>query len=128
MRKTFIQCGILGWGMEILWTGLDSFRRRDFKLTGHSSLWMFPIYGCAAVIAPLSVKLSSFPFFYRGILYTAGFYLVEFISGSFLKQFGMCPWDYSGVPLQCHGVIRLDYAPLWFTAGLIFEKILTVHR
>ena len=68
------------------------------------------IYGCAAVIAPLSVKLSSFPFFYRGILYTAGFYLVEFISGSFLKQFGMCPWDYSGVPLQCHGVIRLDYA------------------
>lgn len=89
---------------------------------------MFPIYGCAAVIAPLSVKLSSFPFFYRGILYTAGFYLVEFISGSFLKQFGMCPWDYSGVPLQCHGVIRLDYAPLWFTAGLIFEKILTVHR
>ena len=85
-------------------------------------------YGCAAVIAPLSVKLSSFPFFYRGILYTAGFYLVEFISGSFLKQFGMCPWDYSGVPLQCHGVIRLDYAPLWFTAGLIFEKILTVHR
>lgn len=30
-----------------------------------------------------------------------GFYLVEFISGSFLKQFGMCPWDYSGVPLQC---------------------------
>lgn len=33
-------------------------------------------------------------------------------------------WDYSGVPLQCHGVIRLDYAPLWFTAGLIFEKIL----
>lgn len=97
-------------------------------LTGKTSLLMFPIYGCAAVIAPLSVKLSSFPFFYRGILYTAGFYLVEFISGSFLKQFGMCPWDYSGVPLQCHGVIRLDYAPLWFTAGLIFEKILTVHR
>ena len=77
---------------------------------------------------PASPKETSFPFFYRGILYTAGFYLVEFISGSFLKQFGMCPWDYSGVPLQCHGVIRLDYAPLWFTAGLIFEKILTVHR
>ena len=101
---------------------------RQKTLTGKTSLLMFPIYGCAAVIAPLSVKLSSFPFFYRGILYTAGFYLVEFISGSFLKQFGMCPWDYSGVPLQCHGVIRLDYAPLWFTAGLIFEKILTVHR
>ena len=110
--------------MEIFWTGLHSLFTGQKTLTGKTSLLMFPIYGCAAVIAPLSVKLSSFPFFYRGILYTAGFYLVEFISGSFLKQFGMCPWDYSGVPLQCHGVIRLDYAPLWFTAGLIFEKIL----
>lgn len=124
----FLLCGSAGWCMEIFWTGLHSLFTGQKTLTGKTSLLMFPIYGCAAVIAPLSVKLSSFPFFYRGILYTAGFYLVEFISGSFLKQFGMCPWDYSGVPLQCHGVIRLDYAPLWFTAGLIFEKILTVHR
>ena len=51
-------------------------------------------------------------------------YLGEYISGRLLKNKDMCPWDYSGVPLQCHGVIRLDYAPLWFTAGLIFEKIL----
>lgn len=126
--SNFLLCGFAGWCMEIFWTGLHSLFTGQKTLTGKTSLLMFPIYGCAAVIAPLSVKLSSFPFFYRGILYTAGFYLVEFISGSFLKQFGMCPWDYSGVPLQCHGVIRLDYAPLWFTAGLIFEKILTVHR
>ena len=122
--SNFLLCGSAGWCMEIFWTGLHSLFAGQKTLTGKTSLLMFPIYGCAAVIAPLSVKLSSFPFFYRGILYTAGFYLVEFISGSFLKQFGMCPWDYSGVPLQCHGVIRLDYAPLWFTAGLIFEKIL----
>ena len=79
---------------------------------------------CHFLLCSLSVKLSSFPFFYRGILYTAGFYLVEFISGSFLKQFGMCPWDYSGVPLQCHGVIRLDYAPLWFYCRTDFRKYL----
>ena len=91
MRKTFIQCGILGWGMEILWTGLDSFRRRDFKLTGHSSLWMFPIYGCAAFIG--------------------------------LKKKNWCPWDYGDAPLNIHGVIRLDYAPLWLLAGLFFEHV-----
>ena len=107
--SNFLLCGSAGWCMEIFWTGLHSLFTGQKTLTGKTSLLMFPIYGCAAVIAPLSVKLSSFPFFYRG---------------SFLKQFGMCPWDYSGVPLQCHGVIRLDYAPLWFTAGLIFEKIL----
>ena len=54
-----------------------------------------------------------------------GFYLVEFLSGSILKQFSMCPWDYSGAAFQYRGIIRLDYAPLWFAAGLIFEKILT---
>ena len=54
-----------------------------------------------------------------------GFYLVEFVSGSILKEFEMCPWDYSGAAFQYRGIIRLDYAPLWFAAGLIFEKILT---
>ena len=125
MRKTFIQCGILGWGMEILWTGLDSFRRRDYKLTGHSSLWMFPIYGCAALIGPLYKKIRRFPAIVRGSLYTAGIYLTEFLSGSILKHFHMCPWDYSKAPHQYKGIVRLDYAPVWFATGLFFEKILT---
>ena len=85
MRKTFIQCGILGWGMEILWTGLDSFRRRDFKLTGHSSLWMFPIYGCAAFIGPVSRLLRKKNLLFRGNLYMLGIFLVEFFTGSLLK-------------------------------------------
>ena len=125
MRKTFIQCGILGWGMEILWTGLDSLRRRDYKLTGHSSLWMFPIYGCAALIGPLYKKIRRFPAIVRGSLYTAGIYLTEFLSGSILKHFHMCPWDYSKAPHQYKGIVRLDYAPVWFATGLFFEKILT---
>jgi uncharacterized membrane protein len=50
---------------------------------------------------------------------------VEFSSGSILRHFGMCPWDYSGTPFQYKGLIRLDYAPLWFFTGLLFEKILT---
>ena len=125
MRKTFIQCGILGWGMEILWTGLDSFRRRDYKLTGHSSLRMFPIYGCAALIGPLYKKIRRFPAIVRGGLYTVGIYLTEFLSGSILKHFHMCPWDYSKAPHQYKGIVRLDYAPVWFATGLFFEKILT---
>jgi len=36
----------------------------------------------------------------------------------------MCPWDYSNTPLNYRGLIRPDYAPLWFGAGLFFEKIL----
>ena len=41
-----------------------------------------------------------------------------------LRCFHMCPWDYSNTPLNYRGLIRPDYAPLWFGAGLFFEKIL----
>ena len=70
-------------------------------------------------------KLKSLPALLRGSLYTAGFYLAEFASGSILQAFHMCPWDYSGVPHQYKGIIRLDYLPVWFLTGLFFEKILT---
>lgn len=42
----------------------------------------------------------------------------------FFQKLHICPWDYSHVPLQYKGVIRLDYAPLWFFTGLFFEWLL----
>lgn len=48
----------------------------------------------------------------------------EFLTGAFLKKRGMCPWDYSKAKLNVKGIIRLDYAPLWFITGLLYEKIL----
>ena len=36
---------------------------------GHSSLWMFPIYGCAAFLEPLMRRLISTPFWKRGLIY-----------------------------------------------------------
>ena len=50
----FMKCGLTGWCMEIIFTALGSLRDRDMTLKGVTSLWMFPIYGCAAVVAPLS--------------------------------------------------------------------------
>ena len=37
----------------------------------------------------------------------------------------MCPWDYSHTPFHYKGIIRMDYLPVWFVTGLLFEKILT---
>ena len=85
---------------------------------------MFPIYGMAAVIRPLAHILKGVPSFFRGIIYSIGILAGEYVSGSFLKKHGMCPWDYSKAKLNIHGVIRLDYAPLWMIAGLFFEKLL----
>lgn len=128
IRQNFFRCGILGWALEIFWTGLHAFRIRDPKLTGTSSLWMFPIYGSAAFLAPLMRRIKSWAFWQRGLVYMSFIYAAEFISGSLLKLRGMCPWSYERSPFQIHEVIRLDFAPLWFLVGLMFERILTSSK
>ncbi len=124
MKQTFLLCGSVGWCMEVFWTGCHALLHKDFKLTGQSSIWMFPIYGCAAVIGPVSRRLRRLPAFFRGVLYTAGIYATEYSTGKLLRHFSVCPWDYSHSPYHYQGLIRLDYAPVWFAAGLFFEKIL----
>ena len=94
-------------------------------MKGTTSLLMFPIYGCAALILPVYKKIKKLPTILRGSLYTAGFYAGELTSGILLKSLHICPWDYTGAPIQFKGVIRLDYLPVWFLTGLLFEKILT---
>lgn len=112
---------MIGWCAELLWTGLHSLVNGRIKLMGHSSLWMFPIYGCAAIIAPLSKIYHKCNTFIRGLVYMIHIFFGEFLFGTVLKKFGACPWDYSASPFHINGVIRLDYAPLWFGLGLFYE-------
>lgn len=58
-----------------------------------------------------------------GIIYSCGIFRGIF-KRIFFQKLHICPWDYSHVPLQYKGVIRLDYAPLWFFTGLFFEWLL----
>ncbi len=125
MKKNFLMCGSIGWCLEIFWTGFHALLAGEPTMMGKTSLLMFPIYGCAALIGPVYKKIAAIPTFLRGCLYTAGIYVAEFSSGSILKHLGMCPWDYSNTPFHYKGLIRLDYAPVWFITGLLFEKILT---
>ena len=120
----FIHCGILGWCMEIMFTALDSFRKRQFTLKGNTSIWMFPIYGMASLLAPLCRLLKGKSLFFRGCSYAACIFAGEYITGSILKKKGLCPWDYSKSRWNINGLIRLDYAPNWFLAGLIFERLI----
>lgn len=115
---------MIGWAMEVLWTGLHAFRVRNLKLTGKSSLWMFPIYGSAAFLTPVMRLMKGAHVLMRGAVYMSCIFLGEYLSGSLLKKHDLCPWDYSRSPYQYRGVIRLDYAPLWFLVGLLYEKVL----
>lgn len=125
MRNKFILCGLTGWCMEILWTGICSMAKKDSKLSCNTSFWMFPIYGMASFIGPISNHMKNIPIPFRGIIYTAGIYATEYATGSVLKMHNACPWDYSKAKFNYKGLIRLDFAPLWFMAGLVFEKLTT---
>ena len=123
----FCKCGLLGWGLEIVFTALSSLRRREWKLMGQSSLWMFPIYGCACILAPLSQLFKHLSIVWRGTIYAILIFAVEFFSGKFLKRHNICPWDYVKNKWQIGRVIRLDFFPCWFVVGLIYEKLLNTR-
>lgn len=122
--KNFIKCGILGWCLEIIFTALHSLRKRDFRLTGTTSLYMFPIYGAATLLTPLFRAMKGKPALVRGLTY-AGFILTgEYLSGTLLTKKNLCPWDYHRSKWNIKGIVRLDYLPFWIFAGLLFEKLL----
>lgn len=125
MKNHFIMCGLTGWYLEILWTGLGSLLKKDYKLSCNTSFWMFPIYGMGAVIAPFGRKIKRVPLVFRGTLYAIAIFVAEFSTGSILKHHNICPWDYSNSKYNYKGLIRLDFAPLWFIVGLLFEQIPT---
>lgn len=130
MRKDFIKCGVAGCCMELFWTTLGGIKKKDYKLIGHTSIWMFPIYGMAAMIKPVSgkLKMRNKDALERGLIYTMGIYAIEYTTGMLLKKKNRCPWDYSESKYNINGVVRLDYAPLWFAVGLLYERMLSKNK
>lgn len=120
---SFLHCGLCGWCFEIIFTALGSLRNRDFTLKGQTSLWMFPIYGSAAFLAPISRLLRHKSLLQRGLTYMSLIFSAEYISGKFLCKRDLCPWNYGRSKWNIGKVIRLDYAPLWFLVGLFFEQL-----
>lgn len=124
MKKRFIIYGFIGFCAEVLWTGFGSMMRGDVKLSAWTYIWMFPIYGMAVFLEPIHDRIRHLSFIIRGGVYMVLIFLVEFISGLLLRQIiGVCPWNYTGKPLTIYGIITLTYIPVWFAAGLIFERI-----
>ena len=65
--RNFFICGLAGWCMEIVFTSFGTFLHGDPRLLGQTSLWMFPIYGMAALIDPIYEKLNTGLFFCGGV-------------------------------------------------------------
>ncbi|MFZ5943089.1 MAG: putative ABC transporter permease [Bacillota bacterium] len=125
MLKKFVFYGLLGWIVEIIWTGLGSLLKGEWTLDSHTYLWMFPIYGLAVFLEDIYLEIKDNKWWIRGLIYMSLIFAMEFLTGFLLHSLiGACPWDYSGdTPFSVRGYIRLDYAPVWFAAGLLFEQV-----
>ncbi|WZL74262.1 hypothetical protein QBE52_05865 [Clostridiaceae bacterium 35-E11] len=124
MLIRFMIYGLIGWCIEITWTGLGSAFSGDKKLTGYTYLWMFPIYGLAVLLEPVHDMIVNWPWVLRGGIWIGMIYLIEYITGWLIQSYtGRCPWDYGNTKYAVKGLIRLDYAPAWLLAGLLFERI-----
>jgi len=127
MMRRFGTYGLLGWCAEVAFTTVGEYAKtRDPRLSGHTSLWMFPIYGLMAPLyEPLHDALRDrAPAPARAAVYAAGFFAFEYGTGRLLRELvGDAPWDYSHAPLHLHGLIRADYLPVWAAAGLAMEHV-----
>jgi hypothetical protein len=133
----FVAYGLFGWCAEIVWTalyaavfgtrqGLELSREERWRLRGHTYLWMLPIYGSAALFFEPAHELLRAHFWpVRALSYMLGCFAVEALSGALLKwSIGRCPWDYSYSRWSAlGGTIRLDYAPVWLTFGMLLERV-----
>lgn len=119
--------------MEVIFTSVESILMRDWRLMGRTSLLMFPIYGMGAFLAPIVNGIDRYlgqivnrptdRYLRHGMIDMVLIFTAEYLSGMWLRARGICPWDYTGRSTSINGLIRLDFAPLWFGAGLLFEQI-----
>lgn len=101
----------------------------NWKLQGRSYIWMFFIYGFASVFFPYAMdRMKNIHIIFRLLVYTAGIYIAEFISGFLLEKFtGVCPWEYKN-GLHILGYIRLDYFPAWMVFAYLLERTVIFFR
>ena len=121
----FLVFGFLGLFIQLSYNALKSLViNKNWSLVGEVSLWMIPLYGLIVFVYPYTYfKVSSYGIVMRGIAYMLVFFIVQFVIGWILNRFRACPWQYNGKLAVAGGIIDFSYAPIWFAAGLLIEKI-----
>ncbi len=124
MITGFMIFGLLGISFAIVVSAVKrSFSSKSLELTGEVSLMLFPLFGLIIVLYPLvAVRVSSLPWYGRGIAYTLAFFIVQYAAGFILTKAGRCPWSYSGKG-SLGGLVNISDAPLWFASGLAVEHV-----
>jgi len=121
--KRFLIYGIIGLVLEVVYTGLASLLKGDYRMQGFTFLVMLPIYGLAVFLEPLHNHLRPLPWWIRGLMYLGTIWMIEYSCGFILAGvLGDCPWHYCD-KLNVNAYITFRMAPQWFLAGLGFEVL-----
>ncbi|XP_077494229.1 transmembrane protein 229B-like [Amblyomma americanum] len=99
----------------------------SLELRGHSSVWSLAIYSISCVAMEKINGLfhrRGFALPARALAHTCWIYAWEFTTGLVLRAMGWCPWDYSDFQFNVAGLVTLEYAPLWFLCGVLFEMLM----
>lgn len=126
MLIRFVLYGLGGWCGEIIFTALtESLPNQNWRLTGTSYLWMFPIYGLIAPLyEPVHDLIREVALPGRIIIWSLGFTLIELVTGWLIARLtGKCRWDYSDKRFAINAYIRWDFFPVWAIIGLLLEPI-----
>lgn len=124
----FMLMGCIGITVEIFFTAIYDFltlATHDLSLKGHSYIWMFFIYGTAALAFPPFMKiLVHIKWWGRGLFFGFGILVAEYITGAILRYTtGFCPWEYK-IGMHIDGLVRLDYYPFWVIFAIGTEAII----
>jgi len=104
----------------------------DLTLRTNIYFWMIPIYGFSYVLLnAVYQKLVAFPILFQLLILTVSIFVIEYSTGFALQQIiGKCPWEYK-IGYHLHGLIRLDYIPVWMLFSyllLLFYKWINAVR
>ncbi|XP_053124745.1 transmembrane protein 229B-like [Hemicordylus capensis] len=114
---------IHGYFSEMLFTTFVLDQAWTFRAA--TSLLSLVVYGtCGLALERIYLRLrEKWCLLTRCLVYTLCIYLWEFSTGSVLRLFGACPWDYSGFRYHLLGLVTLEYGLFWFVGSLLLEKL-----
>lgn len=126
---SFLKFATFGVTVEIIFTAivenvnrLKNNEKWQWALQGHSYIWMIPIYGSVAIVAPLLfTPMQDVFILLRLFVYALVILVVEYITGFIIQKItGRCPWHYE-TGLHVHNLIRIDFIPFWMGFSLLLE-------
>jgi hypothetical protein len=130
----FALYGLFGWCAEVVFTAsadlatsLWTHEPIDARLVGHTYLWMFLVYGLGGLAferVHRRLVRARWNWPARGLAYVLGCFGLEFAFGGAVEMLvGRIPWDYRNARWGVWGLIRLDYAGVWFVYGFLLEAV-----